>query len=89
MIYGSFPALKYQRWENKRKKDWQRIYQYLYHKQDVMVILILSSLSTALFIQGDQSASFLQWKTCSLIAMESYQVVKLIKYCTIAPIVAS
>lgn len=44
MIYGSFPALKYQRWENKRgkkKKDWQRIYQYLYYKQDVMVILIL------------------------------------------------
>ncbi len=58
MIYGSFPALKYQRWENKRegKKDWQRIYQYLYHKQDVMVILILFLLSTALIIQGDQSA---------------------------------
>lgn len=36
-----FPALKYQRWENKRGKDWQRIYQYLYYKQDVMVILIL------------------------------------------------
>lgn len=25
----------------KKKKDWQRIYQYLYYKQDVMVILIL------------------------------------------------
>lgn len=23
------------------KKDWQRIYQYLFHKQDVMVLLIL------------------------------------------------
>lgn len=55
MIYGSFPALKYQRWENKRKKDWQRIYQYLYHKQDVMVILILFPLSSVLIIQGDQS----------------------------------
>lgn len=55
MIYGSFPALKYQRWENKRKTDWQRIYQYLYHKQDVMVILILPPLSTVLIIQGNQS----------------------------------
>lgn len=42
MIYGSFPSLKYQRWENRRgKKERRRIYQYLYHKLDVMVILIL------------------------------------------------
>lgn len=49
MIYGSFPALKYQRWKNKGRVvvvgvcgggDWQRIYQYLYRKQHVMVTLI-------------------------------------------------
>lgn len=36
-----FPLLNTKDGRTRGKKDWQRIYQYLYHKQDVMVILIL------------------------------------------------
>lgn len=43
VIYGSFPALKYPRLENKRvgktekkKKGCERIYDHLSHKQGVM-----------------------------------------------------
>lgn len=36
-----FPLLNTKDGRTRGKKDWQRIYQYLYYKQDVMVILIL------------------------------------------------
>lgn len=55
MIYGSFLAPKYQRRRTERREYSQRIYQHLCHKQDVMVIIILFSLSGALITQADQS----------------------------------
>lgn len=48
--------------EREGEKERRRIYQYLYHKQDVMVILILFPLSATLIIQGDQSVLFPWWK---------------------------
>jgi len=90
MIYGSFPALKSQRWENKREKRLA---------EDLLVSLPkagchgninpLSPLSTLLIIHGDQCVRLLWWKTRGLIAIHSYQVVTLTQYCTSAAIVAS